>query len=572
MIANISEPRRIKKLVVCCDGTWLDSAGGRKNIPSNVTRLARAITPTDSDGTSQIVYYQAGIGTGLGMLSQFAGGGTGLGFSENVREAYAFLANNFYQEPDRSRSDSIFLIGFSRGAYTARSLGGLVGQLGLLKKESMSWFYDVFRDWQNAGNPDYTPTFWQNWSDYQERLHGGQRHSLKTTPSNDIRQINEYLEEYRMSLLSFGLTQEAEIAAVGVFDTVGALGIPVNPLFQKIFGLPSFLRGYKWVDTALDNHVRNAFHALALDEHRAPFFPAVWERPEGCTTNLKQVWFAGAHSNIGSAYSDIASGNLTLAWMMDHLAGDELRRDSPTDWNHEQWLQFDIDFLKEQRLINLDWQKREGGGHRRWGLGTIYNSLTFPQVLAGWRTRKPGRTHPVRYDKDYTDTTRLLRNTNERIHASVRIRTIRAGPFYEPDPDANLPSKITFKVMNAIATIIQKIAGRGGNIYYDPMRGGPLRDWELKDGFKHHDKYSINVMDSRDLGTGQPPYWQYTGNDPLLKDGTTMPEDELGTFERVVLKEYVECAEWVEASNSGKVVAKISPDQLDDLQRRSATM
>lgn len=549
----------------------MDSDGSQK-IASNITRLARAINPADAQGTSQIVYYQAGLGTGVGIMDQIAGGGTGMGFSENVREAYAFLANNFHQEPELGQSDSIFLIGFSRGAYTARSLGGLVGQLGLLKKETMYWFYDIFRDWQNAGNPKWTPVFWKNWSDYNERIHGGQRHSIKT-PAGDLKCVNQYLEEYRTSLLSFGLTREADLTAIGVFDTVGALGVPVSPWMQKIFGLPQFLRQYKWVDTSLDNHVKNAFQALALDEHRAPFFPAVWERPDGCQTNLKQVWFAGAHSNIGGAYSDIATANLTLAWMMDQLSGDELRKRSPKEWNSEIWLEFDMNFLEEQVLMNLDYQKRTGGYERKWGLGTIYNSLTFPQSLVGHRVRQPGRTRPVFYPYDYTDDSRLLRNTNERIHASVRMRFVRAGPFYEADPEGTFVSRVSASISRAIASLSQSLFSRDSKVWYNTSRGGPLKEWELKDGFKYHDQYALNIMGKREEGQDGPPFWHYQGNDPLLKDGFCLPEDELGTAELLVLKKYLDCADFVKASNMGKVVATFVPEGSESsTQARSATM
>ncbi|GAM91587.1 hypothetical protein ANO11243_096390 [Dothideomycetidae sp. 11243] len=564
-----SNATKVKKLIVCCDGTWMDSDSSVNHVPSNVTLLARAIKPADDDGTPQIVYYQAGIGTGLGLWDQMVGGGTGLGYSENLREAYAFLAHNFHQEPDRSRSDSIFLLGFSRGAYTARSLGGMIGQLGLLTKKNMYWFIDIFRDWQNAGNPHYTPAFWKNWSDYNDRVFKGPRHSIKA-PAGVLGGVNTYLEEYRKSLLKFGLTQEADVTAIGVFDTVGALGIPINPFFQKTFRLPSFLHTYKWVDTSLDNHVKNAFQALALDEHRAPFLASVWEKSDDCQTNLKQVWFAGAHSNIGGAYSDIATANLTLAWMMDQLAGDDLKRNKPSDWNSELWLDFDVGFIKNQRLLNLDYQQILYGTARKWGLGTIYNSLTFPQVLAGAGTRAPGRTRPVKYPHEVVDDTRLLRNTNERIHASVRVRNIRAGHFYEPDPDAGFTARVVLKVLSAVASLVQKVTGRDAKRYYNTQLGGPLKNWVLRDGFKIHDEYSIDVMDEHDQGNGQTPYWEFHGKDSLLREGSIMPEDELGTFEKMLLKDYVDCAEWIEKSNGGQVRGVISPDAKNkDVQQIS---
>lgn len=282
-------------------GTWLDSDNGwvkgrwgkrgHVAIPSNVTRISRAIASEDDDHHPQVVYYQNGIGTGIGPYNRLAGGGTGLGLAENIREAYSFLASNYSEHdrlvPDR---DSIFLIGFSRGAFTARSIGGLIGAVGILKKEAMEHFYEIFRDWQNAGNPHYTPTFFDSYfSDQDDST------PKKVKPESELAadqsRINEYMDEYRRLLLNLNLTQEANVKCIGVWDTVGALGIPVNPLLQGLFPfLPSFVREYSWFDTTLDNHIEHAFQALALDERRFPYSPAVWEKKPGTSTNLKQVW------------------------------------------------------------------------------------------------------------------------------------------------------------------------------------------------------------------------------------------------------------------------------------------
>lgn len=147
-----------KKLIVCCDGTWQDSDNGyvkgkwgkpgHMQNPTNVTRIARAIKSEDDAHHPQIVYYQAGVGTGIGLWARLAGGGAGVGLSEHIREAYGFLVNN-YREYDPGApgldADSIFLIGFSRGAFTARSIGGLIGAVGLLKKKAMQHFYQIFQ-------------------------------------------------------------------------------------------------------------------------------------------------------------------------------------------------------------------------------------------------------------------------------------------------------------------------------------------------------------------------------------------------------------------------------------------
>ena len=124
-----------KRLIVCCDGTWNDADSAAEF--TNVVRIARAIKPIDtrsSPAIPQIVYYHSGVGTS-DALDRFAGGAVGLGLSRNVRDGYAFLAANYCEE------DEIFLFGFSRGAYTARSIAGLIGWVGLIHKADM----DIFR-------------------------------------------------------------------------------------------------------------------------------------------------------------------------------------------------------------------------------------------------------------------------------------------------------------------------------------------------------------------------------------------------------------------------------------------
>lgn len=130
------------------------------------------------------------VGTGIGLRDRLLGGGTGQGLGEHIREAYYFLANNY------SPGDSIFLIGFSRGSFTARSVGGLIGNLGLLNKKGLPFFYEIFLDWENAGNPDSSgSSFWEH---YRDPLAPG-RKNMPQTPSNDPARVYDYLNEYRAS-------------------------------------------------------------------------------------------------------------------------------------------------------------------------------------------------------------------------------------------------------------------------------------------------------------------------------------------------------------------------------------
>ena len=128
--------------------------------------------------------------------------------------------------------------------------------------------------------------------------------------------------EYKRRLEKNNLTRvynpdgtKIDVYAVAVWDTVGALGIPNLAILSRM-GVPSSTKEYKFYDTSLSGIIRHAFQALALDEHRAPFSPAVWERKhmDKTTTDLRQVWFPGAHSNVGGGYPDQEIANISLAW------------------------------------------------------------------------------------------------------------------------------------------------------------------------------------------------------------------------------------------------------------------
>ena len=131
-----------KRLVVCCDGTW-NRADWEGGTATNVVRLLRAVRPqaraavADAPEIPQITYYHPGVGTG-NRVDRLLGGGLGLGLSQNVRDAYAFLVNNY------APGDEIFLFGFSRGAFTARSIAGLIGAIGLLHPTEMGRFTDAW--------------------------------------------------------------------------------------------------------------------------------------------------------------------------------------------------------------------------------------------------------------------------------------------------------------------------------------------------------------------------------------------------------------------------------------------
>lgn len=180
-------------------------------------------------------------------------------------------------------------------------------------------------------------------------------------------------------------------------------------------GIGRVSKEYSFYDTTLNECIENAFQALALDEERGPYTPALWEKPRGSTTNLKQVWFPGVHSNVGGGYDDADIANITLAWMMSRM---------------EPLIDFREDYIMQLYQQNKQYYRATGQKSRPWSFGEIYNSMRGVYALAGRKTRTPGnyfRADPF----TGRPTTKRLRNTNEYIHASVRSRVGLNGPGIE---------------------------------------------------------------------------------------------------------------------------------------------
>ncbi|KAH8791758.1 hypothetical protein F5882DRAFT_83505 [Hyaloscypha sp. PMI_1271] len=419
-----------KRLVLCCDGTWMDSDDGYNKptlipyvptgtlqIPSNVTRISRGLKKTGLDGSPQIIYYHSGVGTGPGFVDAIGGGLLGTGISENIREVYSFIAANY------TPGDDIILIGFSRGAFTARSVAAMIGSMGLLTRTGMSSFYPIFKDYENFMNPHYNDIF-------------------PTIPFPNKPKGSGAAHDYKRRLEAEELTRvydpdgtKIRVQSVAVWDTVGSLGIPQVSWLARM-GLPHSTKEYRFNDTNLDGTVRHAFQALALDEHRNPFSPAVWERMDmrKCTVDLRQVWFPGAHSNVGGGYDDQEIANISLAWMMDQLASigvafqsdyiDQIFADSVRYYYNPRKLPARVSNIfarpvTKQWAIEPVFEKHKPV--RPWGLGEIYESEIGFYKITGKRTRTPGMN--CRADPQtglLTD--EWMTNTNERIHRCVRVR------------------------------------------------------------------------------------------------------------------------------------------------------
>jgi len=393
-------PRRgYKRLILACDGTWLiqdgDTDGQQVQLPSNVTHLTRAIKSESRNGIPQVVFYQSGAGTEGGPIYRLVAGTTGSDLADHILEAYYFLAQNYMP------GDEIFLLGFSRGAFTARSVAGFIDGVGLLTKEGIKSMTIIFKDYEN-------------------RLNGRYESAYPDIPFPN--KPDAASPDYKAELARRGLSRlNVPIKAIGVFDTVGSLGIPRVPLLERLGLQRRSVKEYTFYDTSLSDGIEFAFQALALDEQRAAFAPAVWEKRAGNGTDLRQVWFPGVHTNVGGGYADSNLSNISLAWMMAQL---------------QPLLEMDAAYALAQHANALAYYAAADQRPRPWSLGLIVNSMKGLYVLGGKRSRTPGSY--VRQTPDGRPTDRPLRQTNEYVHASCRARfmldglgTADAG-LYEP--------------------------------------------------------------------------------------------------------------------------------------------
>lgn len=262
----------MKRIITCSDGTW-NRPNTRENgtiIKTNVQRIFDCIEKRDKGNDNiQIKYYDEGIGAQGGFFLRMLNGATGKGIDDNILDAYKFICWNY--EP----GDQIYLFGFSRGAYTARSLAGLIRKCGIIKKNDL----DLIRE---------------SYAFYRDKDYG---------PNSE-------------KAVQFRKDSSHEVSAIrfiGVWDTVGSLGLPLHSLqwYNK--------KKYAFYDTALSSIIERAYHALAVDEKRKTFAPTLWTKSQNQTGGAEQIleqrWFPGVHSNVGGGYPDCNLSNIALKWI-----------------------------------------------------------------------------------------------------------------------------------------------------------------------------------------------------------------------------------------------------------------
>jgi len=253
-----------KNIVICLDGT----GNQFKEENSNVVKLFRVLK---RDPRMQVAYYDPGVGTLADSsyktpiakkLNKGFGLAFGRGLTRNLEEAYSYLMEQY------ETNDRIFLFGFSRGAYTTRALAGFIRSCGLLEKGC------------------------QNLIPYAMKLYKTEKVDFET------------LQKFKTT---YGRT--CKIHFLGLWDSVSTFGWIYDPVF-----LPY---------TTNNKSVQAVRHALAIDERRAFFRQLHWGLKHRDRQNIKEVWFAGVHSDVGGGYPENESGlaKIALKWMIEEACG-----------------------------------------------------------------------------------------------------------------------------------------------------------------------------------------------------------------------------------------------------------
>ena len=258
----------MKNIILCADGTWNTPHGDSSTkTDTNVRKLYCALL----NEPTQLKYYDSGVGTDGTPIDHLTGGAMGEGLFQKVQDCYAFLS--YVHDP----GDQVFLFGFSRGAFTARSLAGMIAGFGVptinLDNRTVQRIFEGYRE-----------------------------------PDPDTKAA------LKVKLKSAYGMQETNVQMVGVWDTVGSMGIPgtfFNPINQKRFG---------FLDTTIHPCITHGYHAVCIDERRAQFMPTLWTNSDGTDRpndqQIEQVWFPGVHCDVGGSYAECGLSDVTLSWMM----------------------------------------------------------------------------------------------------------------------------------------------------------------------------------------------------------------------------------------------------------------
>ncbi|HKY07585.1 MAG TPA: DUF2235 domain-containing protein [Candidatus Binatia bacterium] len=320
----------MKRIVVCFDGTWNKPADEAiavdERVETNVRRFYESVRDKSVDGVRQVKWYDEGVGAH--WYDRYIGGAIGTGLEINILQGYEFLAKEYED------GDEIYVTGFSRGAYTARSLVGMIRNCGLIRPKHVAlrvaMAYGIYRTRDDG--VDSTTAKW-----------------------------------FRSAF-----SREAKIKFVGVWDTVGALGIPFDVLKDVN------MKFYEFHDTKLSEIVENAYHAAAIDEHRQDYDVCLWTPAAAGAQQIEQRWFLGAHCDAGGGYKDRRLSDITLRWMQDKAAALGLGVD-PVAVGAENYLG---EYTDSYALFLGGLYARKNARHYRTMLRTKFGNETVDESVA----------------------------------------------------------------------------------------------------------------------------------------------------------------------------------------------
>lgn len=365
----LKRPR--KRLAVFLDGTW-NWIGNN----TNVWRMKSLCADAAADGAAQATYYDIGV-NGL------VGGTLGKGLGRNIIEAYKWLIEEY------ETGDDIFIFGFSRGAYTARSLAGLIAKCGLPLPGSPLGIDQIYDRYKKTDEK----TIWKLYLDREQ---------------GDLDENSCSLEERWMLKYS----RRVPIKMVGVWDTVGKIGVP----FGRFHGISSSTLGF--FHTGLRLSIENAYHAVAIDEHRKAFPPTFWtvrksHDPDAVTapprslSSVEQRWFIGAHGNVGGGYPSDVLAQPPLRWFIRRAAdlGLAFRNEVDLDGeinnaviadSHREFLSgiYSRISRRTHREIGAPPEERENGYHHR------VNETIDASVFEHWRSASYRPSNLIKWASD----------------------------------------------------------------------------------------------------------------------------------------------------------------------------
>jgi uncharacterized protein (DUF2235 family) len=347
-----------RKIILLSDGTGNSSA---KVWRTNVWRVFESL---DLSGSDQVAFYDDGVGTATFKPLAILGGAFGFGLARNVVDIYKFACRNY-----RNKDDAIYGFGFSRGAFTIRVVIGLILEQGLIQEPSETELHKMAKAAYRAYRHNNFHTNWWRCRQWVRRLRDAITRR-KSTDTGNKKNIN-----------TFDKLTDVNIRFLGLWDTVAAYGMPVEEMAR---GISQWIYPWMLPDCLLDTRVQRGCHALSIDDDRTTFHPVLWDESRElplvpnaagkrllANERISQVWFAGAHSNVGGGYPDDSLAQIPLVWILSEARTCGLGFKSHTDANPQTYGHPETAQDKDGRIYD----PRKGlGGYYRYGPARHSNS------------------------------------------------------------------------------------------------------------------------------------------------------------------------------------------------------